>query len=57
MSVLLYSGGIRLIFNGTNLDAVQQPMLEVNDQDYLDIVNVGEGTPNWYNVCVICALL
>ena len=35
----LRRGGIKLFFNGTNLNAVQHPLLEVNDQDYLDIIN------------------
>ena len=38
----IYRGGIKLFFNGTNLNAAQHPLLEVNDQDYLDIINVGQ---------------
>ena len=34
------SGGIELIFNGTNLDVVQNPMLVISDPQYLDISNV-----------------
>lgn len=38
--LLMCRGGIELVFNGSNLDVVQNPMLEVNDQDYLDSLNV-----------------
>ena len=34
-------GGIKLTFDGTNLNAVQHPFLVVNDRDYLDDINVG----------------
>ena len=34
------SGGIELIFNGTNLDVVQNPMLVISDPQYLEVSNV-----------------
>ena len=36
------SGGIELIFNGTNLDVVQNPMLVINDPEYLNVINVSQ---------------
>lgn len=36
------SGGIVLMFIGTNLDVVQNPMLVVDDPQYLNIANVRE---------------
>ena len=38
--VYQHRGGIELIFNGTNLDVVQNPMLVINDPQYLNITNV-----------------
>ena len=35
-----HSGGINLTFIGTNLDVVQNPVLVVNDPQYLDGTNV-----------------
>ena len=40
MHTLTHSGGIELIFIGTNLDVVQNPMLVVSDPQYLDGTNV-----------------
>ena len=39
---LTHSGGIELIFNGTNLDVVQNPMLVISDPEYLDVSNVSQ---------------
>ena len=36
----LNSGGIEVIFNGTNLDVVQNPVMAVNDSDYVAVFNV-----------------
>ena len=38
--VSTHSGGIELIFKGSNLNVVQNPVLVINDPDYLDNVNV-----------------
>ena len=35
-----YSGGIELVFNGTNLDVILNPMLEISDPDNLNVINV-----------------
>ena len=37
-----HSGGIELIFNGTNLDVVQNPMLVISDPEYLNVSNVSQ---------------
>ena len=37
---LTHSGGIELIFNGSNLDVVQNPMLIFDDPNYTSNVNV-----------------
>jgi Na+/serine symporter len=37
-----HSGGIELIFNGTNLDVVESPMLVVNDPNYVNVTNVSQ---------------
>ena len=35
-----YSGGIEVVFNGTNLDVVQNPMLELSGPDNMNVINV-----------------
>jgi hypothetical protein len=37
-----HSGGIELIFNGTNLDVVERPMLVVSDPQYVNATNVSQ---------------
>ena len=39
-SSTILGGGIELIFLGTNLDVVVNPMLVVSDPQYLDATNV-----------------
>ena len=38
--LFIYSGGIEVVFNGTNLDVTQNPMLEISDPDNLNVINV-----------------
>ena len=38
--IYTHSGGIELVFIGTNLDVVIEPMLVVTDPQYLDVTNV-----------------
>ena len=40
MHTHMRSGGIEIIFNGTNLDVVQNPMLVIIDPQYLNVSNV-----------------
>ena len=37
-----HRGGIELIFNGTNLDVVQRPMLVFDDTEYVNAPNVSQ---------------
>ena len=44
--IIICSGGIELIFNGSNLNVVQNPLLVINDPDYLDNTNVSSKYSN-----------
>ena len=46
----VHSGGIVLTFIGTNLDVVQNPVLVVNDPQYLNVTNVSIKF-NYYGYC------
>ena len=41
---MAHSGGVVLTFIGTNLDVVQNPMLVVDDSQYLNAANVSAMT-------------
>ena len=45
-----HSGGIELVFNGTNLDVVQSPMLVVSDPDYVNATNVSQLVKSYIHV-------
>lgn len=44
LHIILCSGGIVLMFIGTNLDVVQNPMLVIADPQYLNVANVSATT-------------
>lgn len=45
------SGGIEVTFSGTNLDVVQDPVMAVNDSDYVDVFNVSTETMLVTSLC------
>ena len=51
------SGGIEITFSGTNLDVVQDPVMLVNDSDYVDVFNVSRYDVSSISLLVIILMI
>ena len=51
------SGGIEITFSGTNLDVVQDPVMLVNDSDYVDAFNVSRCDASSISLLVIILMI